>query len=81
MQPGGSQRLPLKSYLYRVIGEYRFLLIVTLIQANAFTLSKVYSRNDFYCSLTSLPLRIFWRPEHYHIIIAVTTAMTPLPDK
>jgi len=52
MQPGCPQRLPLQSYLYRVIGEYRFLFIVALIQANAFTTPDIYSRNDFYCSLT-----------------------------
>ena len=51
MQPGCPQRLPLQSHLYRVVREYRFLLIVALIQANAFTISKVYSRNNFYGTL------------------------------
>ncbi len=59
MQSGCPQRLPLKSYLYRVIREYRFLVIVTLIKTNTLTISKVNGRNYLYCSLTPFALTNF----------------------
>ncbi len=57
MQSGCSQRLPLQSYLYRVFREDSLLIIVTLIQANAVTISKVYGGDYFYFSL---PRRLSW---------------------
>ncbi len=55
MQSWCSQRLPLKGYLYRLVGEYRFLPVITLIEANALTISEVYGRDDF---RNSLPYRL-----------------------
>jgi hypothetical protein len=47
MQPGRPQRLPLQGYLYRVIEEYRLLLVIALVEANALTVSDVYGRYNF----------------------------------
>jgi hypothetical protein len=54
MQFWCSQRLPLQSYFQRVIGEYRFLIVVALIQADALATSKVYCRDYVYRRFTSL---------------------------
>ena len=51
MQPWCPQRLPFQSYLYRVIREYRLLVIITLVKANALTMSNVYGGDYFYCNL------------------------------
>jgi len=51
MQSACPQRLPLKSYLYRVIRENRFLVIVTLIETNTLTLSEVNGGDYLYGSL------------------------------
>ena len=59
MQSGCPQRLPLKSYLYRVIREYRFLIIVTLIEANTLTIPNIYRWDYLYFSLTPFPLTNF----------------------
>ena len=48
MYPGCPQRLPLQGDLYRLLGEYRFLVIVTLIEADTLTLFQVYCRDNFY---------------------------------
>ena len=52
MQSWCPQRLPLESYLYRVVGEYCFLLIIALIQADTLALPQVYRRDYFYGNLT-----------------------------
>ena len=40
--------MPLQSNLYRVLGEYSFLIVITLIEADAVTFSEVYSGDDIY---------------------------------
>jgi len=66
MQPRCTQRLPPQGSLYRVIRKYRFLVIVTLIQANALTLPQVYGWDYFYCDPPSFLCQV-----HYIIIRAV----------
>jgi len=51
MQPERSQRLPPESYIQGAVRKYRFAVIITLIKANTFTVSKVYGRNYFYVPL------------------------------
>ena len=48
MNSGSPQRLPLQSNLYRVLGEYGFPFVITLVEADAITFSEVYSRDDVY---------------------------------
>jgi hypothetical protein len=52
MQSRCPQRLPLQGYLQRVIGEDRFLLVITLIEANAPAAFNVYGRDNFRNSLS-----------------------------
>jgi len=42
MQPRNSHRLPPESHIYRVVGKDSFLVIVTLVKADAFAISNVY---------------------------------------
>ena len=53
MDSGSSQRLPAESYLYGVIREAGFLVVITLIETDAPAISKVYSGDYFYGSITS----------------------------
>jgi len=48
MYPGRPQGLPLQCYLRRVTREYRFLLIVTLVEADAPAFSDVQGWNYVY---------------------------------
>jgi hypothetical protein len=42
-----SQRLPLQGGLYRVFGEYRFAVIVALVEADTPAAADIYGRDDF----------------------------------
>ena len=86
MQPWCPQRLPLQGNLYRVIREYRLLIIVALIKANALTVSKVYSGDYFYVNLTpsSYNLPYPYQPGlvsfglYYSIVITAITMLSGL---
>jgi hypothetical protein len=47
VEAGSPQRLPLEGGLYRVVGEYRFPLIVALVEADAPAAADIYGRDDF----------------------------------
>jgi hypothetical protein len=41
------QRLPVQGGLYRVFGEYRFAVIVALVEADTPAAADIYRRDDF----------------------------------
>lgn len=47
VQTGRPQRLPLQGGFYRVFGEYRFALIVALVEADTPAAADIYGRDDF----------------------------------
>ena len=47
MEAGRPQRLPLEGGFYRVVGEYRFALIVALVEADTPAAADIYGRDDF----------------------------------
>ena len=48
MQPVCPQRLPLQSYLHRVIGKDSLFIVVALVQSDAVATSNVNGRDYFY---------------------------------
>jgi hypothetical protein len=41
-------RLPFQGDIQRVVGKYRFLVIISLVKANTLPISQVYGRDNFY---------------------------------
>ena len=78
MQSACPQRLPFKSYLYRVVGENRFLLIVTLIEANTLTIPDIYRRDYLYGKLPLPATNFLALLSIYHITISIVITIFSL---